>query len=301
MSKEEYIAAASKYRKALTTDICKRVNNTVAYGPFKGMKITDEVAWGDGDIASKLLGIYESELYDSFEDAIRNRPDLIVNVGCAEGFYAIGLGMRLKDIPVVCIDINQALLTIAEKNAKINGITNIKFISESTPEKLESILATASRPLLIMDCEGAEESLLDFDKVPSLKKTAVIVESHDILDKPGLCDKLQSRFKNTHNQTRITQGNKNPYEKLIDDMSDWEKMLICVEARQGTMSWLYMTPKNTVEGFTNCNMQYSTLIISLLVIALLLIAYMYFVSSNSRAKTSGSFSIMKALKHYKFK
>jgi hypothetical protein len=93
-----------------------------------------------------------------------------------------------------------------------------------------------------MDCEGAEDQLLDLEVIPELEKTSVIVESHDC-NIPGLTNKLLDRFKDTHNIEVIEQGAKNPYTEITRDLSDWDKMLLCCEFRPSTMSWLYLTPK----------------------------------------------------------
>ena len=46
------------------TDVSKIFNNTVQEGPFKGMVISEKQFWGQGDKASKILGLYEKEIQD---------------------------------------------------------------------------------------------------------------------------------------------------------------------------------------------------------------------------------------------
>ena len=47
-----------------------------------------------------LAGSYEAELHDVLEDVIVERPSRIIDVGCAEGYYAVGLAMRCPDAAV---------------------------------------------------------------------------------------------------------------------------------------------------------------------------------------------------------
>lgn len=42
----------------------------------------------------KLLGIYEPELNRCVESLRAAKPSLIVDIGAAEGYYAIGLALR---------------------------------------------------------------------------------------------------------------------------------------------------------------------------------------------------------------
>ena len=85
-----YVQWAWKRKSELTKIIFERTQGEVIQGPFKGMKILPKWAWGDGDTAGKLLGLYECELFEHVKDAVSKSPDVVINVGCAEGFYGIG-------------------------------------------------------------------------------------------------------------------------------------------------------------------------------------------------------------------
>ncbi len=228
-------------RKAeLTKIIFERTSGEVYQGPFKGMKILPKWAWGDGDTAGKLLGLYECELFEHIEQEIKKNPDLIINVGCAEGFYGIGLGKR-TNAQVVLIDVSNELLAIARENASVNKVNKIQFNSNSSIETLNNYLNKFSRPFIFMDCEGFEEELLFPEQMPALSHTSLIVESHDCF-RPGITNRIIERFANTHDIKLITQGSKNPYSSITHDLSDYDKVLLCCEGRPSTASWLYMVP-----------------------------------------------------------
>jgi len=230
-----------KRREELTNLIFQRTDGVVYQGPFKGMKILPKWSWGDGDSAGKLLGLYECELFDCIERSINNDPDLVLNIGSAEGFYGIGFGMKTS-AQIVLVDVSEPAINIARENAKVNNVNKIQFTTDSSIDNFRSYLADYHRPMIFMDCEGYEEDFLDLEKIPELIKTSVIVESHDCI-RSGLTDKLIARFQHTHNIIVIPQGSKNPYFDLTYDLSDYDKMLLCVESRPSTMTWLYLEPK----------------------------------------------------------
>ena len=227
-------------RAELVPVVIQRTNNTVQHGPFKGMKLTAKWSWGDGDHAAKLLGTYESELYNVAEAHFASGPDIVINVGCAEGFWGIGAGMRTKS-PVILVDIDQRALLYAAENAEMNGVDVVPLTVFNT-EVLETGLGASKNPLLIMDCEGAEEQYLDPESVPSLKHTRIIVETHDC-DHPGISKRVADRFVDTHDVEWFYQGAKNPYVEPIHDFGDEDKWLLVNENRPSTMIWLSMTPK----------------------------------------------------------
>src|ERR671916_736294 len=65
-----------------------RFGDSVVAGPFAGPAYPD---WGIAHVdlfAPKLLGCYELELHEALKDAIAAAPDLVVNIGAADGYYA---------------------------------------------------------------------------------------------------------------------------------------------------------------------------------------------------------------------
>jgi hypothetical protein len=233
-------------RKIVLDHIYAECNGTVKYGPFTGMKILKTFAWGDGDTGGKLTGLYENELFDVIEQAIESKPDLVINYGCAEGFYGIGLAIRLPESKVVLFDIDQNALDVAKQNADSNQVTNIEYSRQCNHQYLEMLLSKASNPFIVMDCEGAEDIILDLWKIPSLSKTKLIVEMHDCL-LAGITDRLIDKFNETHDLEGITQGNKNMHIEPLMSISDLDKLILINENRPCTMHWVHMVPKTDKE------------------------------------------------------
>ena len=228
--------------------IRSRTGGKVYQGPFKGMTVLPKWSWGDGDVGGKLLGLYECELFPYIEEVINNKPDITLNIGCAEGFYGLGMAQRTGKLAVL-FDVAEQAIDIARENASVNNIHNVQFLTDCTNENYSQYLSNHQNPFVFMDCEGAELDILDLDKIPELKKTTIMVECHDC-NKPGLTKVLLDRFKQTHDIKIIQQGNKNPYMDITADFSDWDKMLLSCEFRPSTMWWLYMVPQNTTARYT---------------------------------------------------
>ena len=53
----------------------------------------------------KLIGSYEEEVHLIIEEIIRRRYSIVVNIGCAEGYYAVGFALRIPDAIVYAFDI----------------------------------------------------------------------------------------------------------------------------------------------------------------------------------------------------
>ena len=238
---QKYIELNWQRRAEIRNIIFQRTKGIVYQGPFKGLKILPKWTWGDGDCIGKLLGIYECELYQYIEESINRNPDLILNIGSAEGYYGLGLSKR-TNIPTVLFDINPNALNIARETAKENNIHNVQFNTDCNPEEYQRYLEKAQRPFIVMDIEGAEDDILDLKVMPDLVKADIIVECHDC-NKEGISLRLIEKFQATHWIKIIPQGAKNPYMEITDDFNDYDKMIMCCEARPRTMTWMYMVPK----------------------------------------------------------
>src|SRR5262249_42264509 len=133
--------------------IFKKFGDRVQDGPFKGMIVTDRPNWDDGNAGLKLLGLYEHELWRAIENAIACKPKAIINIGCAEGYYAIGLKRRLPKVPVFAVDMNGQSLNQCSELARRNGVDVITRIGCKNPQEL---LFGYLNAFYVVDCEGDE-------------------------------------------------------------------------------------------------------------------------------------------------
>lgn len=233
---------ANARRLELLPTVYHHTQGKVQTGPFQDMIIVPQYMWGDGDTAAKLMGVYEDELHASIESAIAAKPDIVINVGCAEGYYAIGAKLR-TNAEVVAVDLEQRALDICMSNASANKTNLEKYTTSMTAQELQVRIQDRTRPWLILDCEGYEEELLDIDTCTALIRSMILVETHDVF-RPGITDRIKQKFDASHDITLITQQTKDPYQfAWTHTLSDCDKWALIHEGRPVTSTWLWMMPR----------------------------------------------------------
>lgn len=209
--------------------------NRVLTGPFKGMIIPERAPWSDGNAGTKLLGTYEHELHDKIEYALR-RTKVVINVGCAEGYYAVGLARRGK--MVYGYDISDDSLKVCQEYVAVNGVGERVSLAHGcqSPEQLS--IGPEGHRLYIVDCEGAETVLLDPEGCPELIKSDIIVECHEFLQ-AGTTAILGERFAATHRVELVLPRipNLNQFE-FIQECPSIMSVMIAVEKRPMPCYWL---------------------------------------------------------------
>jgi SAM-dependent methyltransferase len=221
--------------------IYSETHGIVQSGPFVGMLLCEEQDWKDGNLSTKCLGCYEEELHPFVETQIARLAKLerakIVDLGCAEGYYAIGLGRRLPQSVIYGVDISKKSLEILRKAAALNGVTNITLDAMLVEEVM------VAPDLVVCDVEGDEVNYLRLDIFPDLVRSDIIVECHDSEDF-HISKILQERFAPTHDVLQVWEGARDPnkFEFLRQRQSLHRWMAVC-EGRPCLMNWLVMTAK----------------------------------------------------------
>ena len=76
----------SKWRSTLIQNTVQHHNGTRIWsGPFEGMDFLPQSTHGCH--VAKLIGCYEQPLQPFIEEAMRTAYPVVVNIGCAEGYY----------------------------------------------------------------------------------------------------------------------------------------------------------------------------------------------------------------------
>ena len=97
----------SKWRSVLIQNTLLQHNGTVVMeGPLAGLDFLPQSA--EGCHIAKLLGCYEQPLLPFVEAAIQANYPTILNIGCAEGYYAVGMARRMPDTQVLAFDLKPA-------------------------------------------------------------------------------------------------------------------------------------------------------------------------------------------------
>lgn len=214
----------------------------IAAGPFRGMRYITRSC--GSSLAPKVIGCYERELHSAIEGVIAGDYERVIDVGCAEGYYAVGLAWR-KRVPVVAFDTSAEARACLGELAKLNEVEALIDARElCTAEELQAF--ASERVFLICDIEGAEGELLDPGKAPALRHFDLLVEVHDGTGSEHLHDLLVARFEPTHAIETISyQGRSEADAGSISWVNSPEFRRSAVdEKRQLGLEWLLMKCKD---------------------------------------------------------
>jgi hypothetical protein len=231
----------AKYRSVLVQLALIGANGQqVLSGPFKGMKLANGSV--EGCYLPKLLGCYEAELHPYILEARKRKYTAVINVGTAEGYYAIGMARLLPKCMVYTYDINEQAQLLCRELAQQNGVSDRMVIGgEFKGDDFEAL--AGRKTLVICDIEGGEAALLDPQRFSALRRMDLIVELHD--SSRGKCSEIvPARFAKTHDITMVNRSARSlELPQVLDRMADLDRLLATWEWRIGPTPWAVMTAK----------------------------------------------------------
>ena len=219
---------------------------TILNGPFRGMKYPS-IDITELTLAPKITGSYENHLEPVINEILAQPYNNIIDVGCAEGYYAVGFAKRLPQCTVHCYDVNEKDLEFCKKMADLNHVSNLTYNKFCSPETLTDF-DYGARSLIFCDCEGYELELFNDKTIAALKNTDVLVEMHDCVN-PIISETLLKRFSATHDARIINNSNiDNSKLQGLDHVTPAERAFAVYEHRGGLyqnifMEWAFFTPK----------------------------------------------------------
>ena len=168
--------------------------DVVERGPFKGMAYTSH--WAKNRF-EKIIGAYEFYLHGFLERICARQYSEVVDVGCAEGYYAVGLARRMPQTVVYAYDNDAEMIEHCLENAQLNRVRDqVRTGAFCEPSVLQNI-PIRQKGLVFSDCEGYELTLLDPAKAPMLMANDILVEIHDFKDR-AISTTIRERFSATH-------------------------------------------------------------------------------------------------------
>ena len=232
-----------------TAALAVRTRCRVLVGPFAGMRypfgsVTRMLLYGPSQV-----GCYERELHPVVEEMIATGPGLVVNVGAAGGYYAVGLARRLPGADVIAYESEPGRRAAVSRLAALNRVeSRVDIRGTCTVAELAALAPSLAgrRACVVLDCEGAESELVDPEAVPWLAGASLLAELHPSVD-PGIAALLERRLADTH-ETRLITAEQRWASQIAElwqmpGLRDIDRELLVAEYRHGIQQWLCATPR----------------------------------------------------------
>lgn len=212
-----------------------RHDKVVLNGPFQGLKYIDQAS--GSMLLPKLIGSYEEPIQKWIEEILHLKEyQQILDIGCAEGYYAVGFAQKLPNTKVTACDINPVALNLAKEMSKLNQLNNIQFLQNIDATELAEYCKP--KTLIFCDIEGYEAQLLNPASIPKLKFVDILLEAHDCFI-PGLSEVLMDRFSKTH-QIQLVMDYPTRINKYAHPALNVEDYAFATdEKRPAKMRWIY--------------------------------------------------------------
>jgi len=236
-----------KHRSQVIGNTLADAGTRVRSGPFAGLEILppyhdplgaiqEPAGVSEGCYVPKLLGCYEQDLHPVLAALPSHGYQAIVNIGCAEGYYAVGLA-RLCRLAVDAYDIDPAARRLCAELADRNRVT-VRLGAVFTPEDFARY--AGRRTFVLCDIEGGERELCDPERAPALRELDLLVEVHDEFVS-GIARELERRFAPSHEVEAIRFGPRDPsaFTELAE-LDNLDQLLALWEWRLAGNHWLWL-------------------------------------------------------------
>lgn len=225
----------------LTERFLRTKGRQVQSGPFSGMLL--ECSSVGSALLPKLIGSYESELHEFIASCLRIAHESIVDVGAAEGFYAVGLAkFGSGGCPIHAFDLNLRARDLCRSLAELNGVSDRVEVGGACHATRLGELLDAKRGFVISDCEGFESQLFTTFNVTQLSRCDILIELHEGRC-PGVTDALMQLLSASHDLQLIPAADRSADDfPALDGFSEQERRIALSEFRGETQNWLLGTP-----------------------------------------------------------
>jgi hypothetical protein len=221
-------------------------SRTVLNGVFKGLRYPNLEA-SRSALWPKLLGSYELEIQELIEQLCQKKYEYVYNIGCAEGYYAVGFALRISSAKIFAYDSDPVAMRKTRHMATLNEVQDSVIVGNFfSSNDLETI--PQGRPCLILcDCEGYEKQIFTAEGIKYLSNADLLIEVHDFVD-ITIAASLKELFTESHDLISV---------KSIDDIEKAktykfteaepynleERKMLFAEGRPAIMEWCLFTPK----------------------------------------------------------
>tara|TARA_Y100001970_G_C14232297_1_gene859438 strand:+ start:924 stop:1703 length:780 start_codon:yes stop_codon:yes gene_type:complete len=234
-------------KKKLSDNIYRIFKGKVAFGKYKDTKISKKEHWSY-DMASKILGLYESQVQEKITDIqSKKKLKILVNFGAGEGYHLTGLLKKKIFEKGYAFESNEYTKRILDHNIKINKLKKKTFtFAKSNFEILSKLIKPSlkKKVLFLIDIEGEEFDLIIKKNLKHFQNSHLIIENHNFLKNKKKVNNYLSFLKKNFKINIIENSSRNPFIfKKLKIMKDDDRWLLMSEGRPCQMSWILCTPK----------------------------------------------------------
>ena len=217
----------------------------VVSGPFRGMPYGIQACASAH--SAKVLGTYEKELHGIIGEIQYERFEKIIDIGAAEGYYAVGMARSNGGGPgtVIAFEAQELGRNLLREVAELSGVKNLDIRGSCDAPTLDAALAESGKTLIICDVEGYETELLDPERVPGLRRSSVLVELHDTPAMP-ISEIIRQRFERSHKITEVESAERTwldfPAKNFFARLLPRSLALRAMNEARGYQKWFWMRP-----------------------------------------------------------
>lgn len=219
--------------------VAERHGPRVQEGPFAGL-LYPWLEAGGSQLTPKLLGTYEEEVHPFLERILARGYETVVNIGCGEGYYAVGLAREMPGATVFAFDADPRSQRLCTELASANGVgKRVRVAGACGPERLGQVIR--GNTLVVCDCEGCELDLLRPDLVPELLRCDLLVEAHRVKGVRSTADGIRARFADTHAAEIVRFRGRDPSAySAVAFLPRSDRKVALGELRSRGLEWLLM-------------------------------------------------------------
>jgi len=235
-------------RLRVSKEVFEMMGGVVAYGPLKGLRLSDDAWWGAPDKASMLLGLYERELLDVLVSEPLTKNPNFIDIGAADGYYGIGLVKSGFYKHSYCFEISEKGQKTIKKNADLNAVSERVHVFGAADETLAKKLSqdVIDNSVVLVDIEGGEFEVLNEEFLRTFQHAYILIEIHNWVDEfeekyfkllltASRYFSIETVQPAARDLTQFTQ---------LNDFTDDNRYLICSEGRPNVMRFLKLNPRD---------------------------------------------------------
>lgn len=234
-------------RERVSLELFEAMKKTVGYGPFCGMRLSEQPWWGKSDLGSMCLGLYEKEMLNALISDQLSERTTFIDIGAADGYYAIGLLLSKNYKKSICFELTELGRKTIDRNWNLNACPGDIEIHGDVLTDAEKVLASVdmSKAVTLIDVEGAEFELLNSNLIELLSGSVVLIEIHNWVD--DFLDKYTAMLKRCSKHFDIDVVKREDRSTVefneLRSLTDDSRLLLTSEGRPCLMRFLVLTPR----------------------------------------------------------